>query len=66
MVWTVRDPQFEIMEFREGWYWRLVNEGQGVAQSYGHFDKSDTVDFVRWLKQNGASVPVIGGDIREL
>ena len=66
MAWTVRNPRFEVKEYEEGWYWRLMNEGEGVAQSYGHPDKDDTVGFIRWLKHNGASVPIIGGGILEL
>ena len=66
MAWTVRNPQFEVKEYGEGWYWRLTNEGEGVAQSYGHLDKNDTVDFIRWLKHNGASVPIIGDGFLEL
>ena len=54
MVWTVRNPRFEVKEYKEGWYWRLLNDGEGVAQSYGDLDKNDTVDFIRWLKHNGA------------
>ena len=66
MAWTVRNPRFEVKEFKEGWYWRLMNDGEGVAQSYGDLDKKDTVDFIRWLKHNGASVPIVGGGILEL
>jgi hypothetical protein len=66
MAWTVRNPRFEVKEYDEGWYWSLINEGKGVAQSYGHPDKNDTVDFIRWLKRNGASVPIIGGGVLEL
>ena len=66
MAWTVLNPRFEVKEYKDGWYWRLMNEGVGVAQSYGHSDKDDTVDFIRWLKHNGASVPIIGGGILEL
>jgi hypothetical protein len=66
MAWTVRDPQFEVKEYPEGWYWRLMNEGKGVAQSYGRHDKDDTVDFIRWLKRNGASIPIIGDGFLEL
>jgi hypothetical protein len=44
----------------------LSCKGKGVAQSYGNPDKDDTVDFIRWLKKNGASVPMIGGEILEL
>ena len=66
MAWTVSNPRFEVKEYEEGWYWRLINEGKGVAQSYGHFEKDDTLEFIRWLKHNGASVPIIGGGILEL
>lgn len=66
MAWTVRDPRFEVKAYQDGWYWRLINEGKGVAQSYGYPDKDDTVEFIRWLKRNGTSVPIIGGGILEL
>ena len=66
MAWIVRDPQFEVKEFGEGWYWRLINDGMGVAQSYGQPDRNDTVDFIRWLKHNGGSVPIIGDEFLEL
>jgi hypothetical protein len=66
MAWTVLNPRFEVKAYQDGWYWRLMNEGKGVAQSYGLADKDETVEMVRWLKLNGASVPIIGGGILEL
>jgi len=59
MTWTVRNPRFEVKEYGEGWYWRLINDGEGVAQSYGHTSKDDTVDFIRWLKGHAADIPTI-------
>ncbi len=66
MAWTVRNPRFEVKEYQEGWYWRLTNDGIGVAQSYGYPEKDDTVDFIRWLKHKGGDVPIIGGGVVEL
>lgn len=66
MAWTVRNPRFEVKAYGEGWYWSLINDGRGVAQSFGQTSKNETLDFVRWLKHNGDSVPVIGGGILEL